>query len=359
MQIKSKYKAGYKKKNELKKYCLIIISSILFVGVIGLGCYLIFYVNQKDTKESSTKTQEITVYTAADMIQHGQPITASMLVETKGKSLYENYYCSLDCIGQIAIVDIPKGMPIMQNMCRSSEVEPEDREVECEIIKLSGNLIENDYVDVRLMLPNGEDYIVLAKKGVHELFRSEEEKEEVCYLWLSEEEILYYSAAVVDAYLYQGACLYTTKYIEPTLQEASIVTYVPSLGTLAMMKENPNLYELAVSQLKLDERKLLENRLTDYINLDIRERNWNIVKDQSEDGSQQGVEDRDKDVVSEDENAMEENDKEDSKIEDNSQDKNSQDKVNQAAGNPKEETNVEVETKVEDEKVDASAFLED
>lgn len=288
MQKKSKYKSGFRKNRDIKKSVWIMISSILLVGVIGSLCYLIYYLNHKDTTATVSNENEITVYTAQDTISHGQVITAAMLVETKGNDSYASFYSSLECIGQVAIVDIPKGMPLMQNMCRVPDVKSEEREVECEIITLSDNLMENDYVDVRLMLPNGEDYIVLAKKGVHDLYRSEDDKEEVCYLWLSEEEILNYSAAVIDAYLYQGGCLYTTKYIEPTLQTASIVTYVPSLGTLAMMKENPNLFELAVSQLKLDQRKLLENRLTDYLNLDIRERNWNISKDQS-DNKIQGV----------------------------------------------------------------------
>lgn len=282
MQKKSKYKSGFRKNKDIKISVWITVSSILLVGVIGSLCYLIYYLNHKDTTATAINENEITVYTAFDTISHGQVITAGMLVETKKNDSYASFYSSLECIGQVAIVDIPKGMPLMQNMCRVLDVKSEEREVECEIITLSDNLMENDYVDVRLMLPNGEDYIVLAKKGVHDLYRSEDDKEEVCYLWLSEEEILNYSAAVIDAYLYQGGCLYTTKYIEPTLQTASIVTYVPSLGTLAMMKENPNLFEIAVSQLKLDQRKLLENRLTDYLNLDIRERNWNISKDQSE-----------------------------------------------------------------------------
>jgi hypothetical protein len=281
MQIKSKYKAGYRKKGGTRKNIFLIVSAILLLCVIGLGCYLFYYTKLSESSVKKEQGDLISVYTAMDSIQHGQIITSSMLVEAKTEFIgEESFYSTLDCIGKIAIVDIPKGMTLMQNMYRLPELSPDDREVECEIISLSDNLIENDYVDLRLMLPNGEDYIVLAKKGVHNLYRSEDEQEEVCYLWLSEEEILYYSSAVVDAYLYQGACLYTTKYIEPTIQEASIVTFVPSLGTIEMMKENPNLYEIAVNKLKLEDRKLLENRLTDYLNLDIRERNWNVTREE-------------------------------------------------------------------------------
>ena len=345
MQIKSKYKSGYKKKKNVRKYLFIIVSILLIFGVIGTGTYLFYYMNHKDSATAQVNEGGITMYQAAEPIQHGQIITASMLVETKGKAACEEaYYSSLDCIGQVAVVDIPQGMTLMQNMCRLPDVKPGDREVECEIITLSDNLIENDCVDVRLMMPNGEDYIVIAKKGVHDLYTSEDGQEEVCYLWLSEDEILYYSAAVVDAYLYQGASLYTTKYIEPSIQEASLVTYVPSLGTITMMKENPNLFDLALSKLKLEDRKLLENRLTEYLNLDIRERNWNVSS------KEQSVEDTAKPDNSE-----------------ASEDNTTNDQTNQgeSSDNPEfnmgdKEGSTELDTQVsQEDKVDASAFVED
>lgn len=291
MQLKSKYKSGYRKKKNIRKNLIIIVSIVLFSGVAVTGTYLIYSMSHKVTTTAHADEKSIIMYQASEAIQPGQRITASMLVETKGNAACEEaFYSSLDCIGQIAIVDIPQGLTLMKNMHRLSDIEPGDREVECEIISLSDNLMDNDYVDVRLMMPNGEDYIVLAKQGVHELSTTEDGQKEKCYLWLSEEEILYYSAAVVDAYLYQGASLYTTKYIEPSIQEASYVTYVPSLGTITMMKENPTLFQLALSKLKLDDRKRLENRLTDYLNLDIRDRNWNVSsKEQNQDETEQGA----------------------------------------------------------------------
>jgi hypothetical protein len=348
MQLKSKYKSGYRKKKNLRKSLFIIISAVLFSGVLGSGAYLFYYINHKDSTTAHANENSITMYLAAEPIQHGQTITASMLVETEANAACDDaYYSSLDCIGQVAIVDIPQGMTLMQNMYRLPDVKSGDREVECEIISLSDNLIENDSVDVRLMLPNGEDYIVLAKKGVHDLYTSEDGQEEICYLWLSEEEILYYSAAVVDAYLYQGASLYTTKYIEPSIQEASLVTYVPSLGTITMMKENPNLFDLALSELKLEDRKLLENRLTDYLNLDIRERNWNVSsKEQSEDQTEQS-----ENTIQGENSAQEENVRqEENATQGENANKESNESLDDANNDQKNQ---------EEDKVDVSAFVED
>lgn len=340
MQVKSKYKSGYQRKKNGKKYLLIMLSIVLFAGVVGTGAYLFYYISQKDTTTQETKSS-ITMYQAAQTINRGELITASVLVETKANPACEElHYSSLDCIGQVAIVDIPQGMTLMNNMYRMPDVQPGDREVECEIIALSDNLNENDYVDVRLMMPNGEDYILLAKKAVHDLYTSEDGQDQVCYLWLSEEEILYYSAAVVDAYLYQGASLYTTKYIEPTIQEASYVTYVPSLGTITMMKENPNLFELALSKLRMEDRKLLENRLTDYLNLDIRERNWTISgKDQEPEEIQQSRDESQEEVQTNQED--------------------SSDKLGTDQEDLKKEVKIDTGLSSEEDKVEASAFVED
>lgn len=274
MSMRSKYKSSYKRRSNRSsnRVMLLTFSILAFVGVVG-SFVLLLIMQSKDTDQ--VDSSYISVYIARENIASGQEINTSMLEEIQVQpDISADYYCNLDCLGKIAIVDIPQGMTVLQNMIGTQEMKEGQREVECEIITLSDNLTENNYVDVRIMMPNGEDYIVLAKKSVHDLMKSEDIQEERCYLWMSEDEILYYSAAIVDAYLYPGASLYTTKYIEPMIQKESIITYVPSLGTIAMMRENPNIIQEAIKYLKEDHRKQLENRLTDYLNKDIREVLW-------------------------------------------------------------------------------------
>lgn len=279
MSLKSKYRSGYRKSSKKGLHIALIACMILFLCAIAVcSILLINYEHKQNTEVDITEDKKITFYTANTDIERGQIITASMLSEHKAvPNMPDDYYFSLDSIGRVAIVDVPEGMILVDNMCQVPLIDDSQREVECEIIALSDNLMENDSVDVRLMLPNGEDYIVLAKKSVHDLMLLSEDNnssQDTCYLWLSEDEILYYSAAIVDAYLYSGASLYTTKYIEPTIQEPSIVTYVPSLSTITMMRENPNIVKEAIAFMKEGDRKKLENRLTDYLNKDVREVIW-------------------------------------------------------------------------------------
>lgn len=274
--MKNRYKQKYSKVSRKGRFKVITIcfTLLLLAGVVITGSMLFCYLNERDAVISQDHQSLINAYQATACIKQGQVITDEelRLVELI-PNMPESYYFSQDMIGQIAIAEIAPEMILTSNMCRKQDLMDQEREVECEIITLSQNLSENDYVDVRLMMPNGEDYIVLSKKSIHGI-QELEEGALGCYLWMSEHEILYYSAAIVDAYLYQGASLYTTRYIEPTVQNPSEITYTPSIATLTMMKENPNLLHDITKQFHEDERKRMENRLTDYLNKNIREVKW-------------------------------------------------------------------------------------
>lgn len=97
-----------------------------------------------------------------------------------------------------------------------------------------------------------------------------------CFLWLNEEEILRMSSAIVDAYLYSGARIYTTKYIEPNVQEASKVTYEPSVSTLLLIEKDPNIVNTAANSLSKQVRKAMENRLAQSMNTKVEEIDWEL-----------------------------------------------------------------------------------
>ncbi len=178
-------------------------------------------------------------------------------------------------IGMTALMDISTGTQVIKGMLTEDRVDSNLREVEYNIFYINNNVVQNDYVDVRIRFPNGEDYIVLSKKRII----SPNIESFQCFLWLKEEEILNMSSAIVDAYLYSGTILYTTKYIEPNLQEESIPTYQPSLASLTLMEQDKNIVDKASMEVNRQLRKAMENRLTQYMNLDISNINWTLPKE--------------------------------------------------------------------------------
>ena len=86
------------------------------------------------------------------------------------------------------------------------------RREEYNVFVLPMDLATGDYIDVRLMLPSGQNYIVVAKKEVTIPNIAGADSEDTVWLNLREDEILSISSAIVDAARINGAKLYVTKY---------------------------------------------------------------------------------------------------------------------------------------------------
>jgi hypothetical protein len=82
-------------------------------------------------------------------------------------------------------------------------------------------------------------------------------------MWMTEEEILSLDSAAVDANINDGV-IYVTRYVEPDVQDASIVDYQPNADVLERMASDPNIVELSKRELSVTARKELEDRLAAY-----------------------------------------------------------------------------------------------
>lgn len=111
------------------------------------------------------------------------------------------------------------------------------------------DLLTGDYIDVRLQLPNGQDFIVISKKRVKIPDVDGEFLTDTVQMNMAEEEILSLSCAIVEAYKIEGAKLYATKYTEAGIQQASSPTYVVNNEVANLMESDPNIVDKAKSAL--------------------------------------------------------------------------------------------------------------
>lgn len=111
-------------------------------------------------------------------------------------------------------------------------------------IKLTSQLSEGDYVDVRISFADGGDFILLSKKQIQSLAPLREEGADALWLLVSEEELLRLSSAVVDAYLNEDCSIYAIEYVSDT-QKAAVVNYVVNDVVKQLMKNNPNIVKMA------------------------------------------------------------------------------------------------------------------
>lgn len=273
-------------KRTTKQYIAIAVICVTVIGGASLAAYIVSTNNIRETYEAKLTDANLkisdntrSVYIAKEDIPAGGILSEENTEKQNAiSSQPQDIYITSSELGKKALIDITKGTQIIKSEVTDAELTADLREANFTVITNSANITNNDTVDVRLLYPNGENYIVLSKKTILDM--SEDGLE--CYLWLSEEEIQIVSSAIVDAYLYEGTQIYTTEYIEPSIQEASTVTYTPSLVTMDLIKNDPNIVKIATEYLSDVVRKAIENRLAASIKVDVKETDWQIQNNQSE-----------------------------------------------------------------------------
>ena len=213
----------------------------LIVGlVIGLILCVILYLFLSSNAGVSMSNNEGTKTVAVlnKTIKSGAEITAADY-ELKKVSAST---VSTDAIGgitgnAIAKIDLTSGTVLSTSMLTTtdSKLTKDLREQEYSMIVLPTQLAAGDYIDIRLQLPDGGDYIVVSKKSVQRANAT------TVWLKMNEEETLVMSNAIVEYYIMTGSKLYATKYTDPGVQEAATPTYTPNATVTALISGNENI----------------------------------------------------------------------------------------------------------------------
>ena len=187
--------------------------------------------------------------------------TGNFYIERNG----QREYLELDSVPIVAKVDMNANTLITTDLISrgDSVVQDDVRKQEYNVVILPIDLATGDYIDIRLMLPNGQDFIVVSKKEVEIPVVGETDSLDTIWINLSEDEILHMSSAIVDAAKINGAKLYATKYTEPGMQNAATPTYVVSAESSALLQSDPNVLESAMEAIRNRYNVALRN---DYIN---------------------------------------------------------------------------------------------
>ncbi len=176
----------------------------------------------------------------------------------KENPVREKEYIQLNGSALVAKLDMNKNTVItLEMIAKSDEALTDDirrQEYNCVVLPL--DLETGDYIDLRLMLPNGQDYIVVSKKQVT-LATSIDPTTGTLWtspdtIWvnLAEDEILSMSCAIVDAYKVSGAKLYATVYTDPGMQKPAKPTYLINAETAALIQKDPNVLAEALTELR-------------------------------------------------------------------------------------------------------------
>lgn len=149
----------------------------------------------------------------------------------------------------VAKVDMNTNTVITTSLIsRSNEVTTNDlRKEEYNVISLPVDLNPGEYVDIRLRMPTGEDYIVVSKKKVSIPMVNGEYLADTIQINLTEEEILMMSGAIVENFKIAGSELHATRYTDAGIQTAATMTYYPSNEVTSLISSDPNVVRKAIT----------------------------------------------------------------------------------------------------------------
>ncbi len=223
-------------------------NSILLGIVIGLLigglviAFLFWQLTNLQKQIEADKAATKKAYVLNTNVKSGDKIDISMLEQ---KSVLQDVipqdYITLDDITEdtISKLDLTKGTVLSKKLINKSNEKMTDdlRQQEYNMIILPQQLDIGAYIDIRLRLDNGQDYIVVSKKCVNNI------TEDTIWMNLYEDETLAMSCAIVEAYKMKGAKLYATTYVEPGNQANAIPTYVPSGEVYNLIQSDANIVE--------------------------------------------------------------------------------------------------------------------
>ncbi len=205
--------------SQIKKKTIQGIAIGASIGVVGIGLTLWWSISTIKSYEAGTNkkfnaryNQDVAVLTQ-DVIQ-GEVIEDSMLttVSVHKKTVPSGALKKSDISGKVAKYNIAANVPLTDSMLTTEIIDADIRSQEINTVVMPSDLDEGDYVDIRIMYPNGTDYIVLAQKQVEKI------SGQTMWLNLAEDERLLLNSAMVDSFLNSGTKLYATKYADSDSQ---------------------------------------------------------------------------------------------------------------------------------------------
>lgn len=162
-------------------------------------------------------------------------------------------YIDINNVPVLAKVSMNKNTVITPNLIVQSDENITDdvRQEDYNMIVLPADLMTDDYVDIRLMTPTGQNFIVISKAKVTIPTNNDGTYiTDTVRMNLSEDEILTISSAIVEASGLSGSKLYATKYVEAGMQNAATPTYIPNAAVTAQISADPNIVATAMEILR-------------------------------------------------------------------------------------------------------------
>lgn len=246
-------------------FLLGMLIMLIITGVI-IAFLLLQLMNLKKKQQKEIASSK-TVYILNKDVKSGETIDFSALTtKVASGDIVPSNAISLNGEEDIvAKVDMSANTILTSDLIAESDnkINDDTRIQEYNTVILPIDLENGDYIDIRLMLPSGQDYIVASKKKVEIPDLGGVYSENTIKINLSEDEILAMSNSIYDAYKINGSKLYAVKYTDPGMQKAATPTYPVNAEVAALLNKDPNILKEAKEALNA---RYSQNNLSDLRN---------------------------------------------------------------------------------------------
>ena len=249
-----------------------LIMLLIAVVIIAILYFTVF----SDALSSTSNTGgSAYAYVLSAEIKSGETISTSHVQKVKISTSSMPADCLTDDVGinegkYKSKVNLKTGTVLSYALVYEDEALANSaRLVEYNMLTLPSTLRAGDYVDVRFTMPSGQNFIVLSKKEVKSI------KNTTVSLYLTEDEILMMSAAVIESYVMKASNLQVIQYVEAGIQDASTPTYSVNNDVYQLIMSNAQKGINIEDYGKINDsynttlRSIIEQELTQYIGSEI------------------------------------------------------------------------------------------
>jgi hypothetical protein len=248
-----------------------ILLAVILVLTWIIASVVIFFLVSSNSKNVTDREAEIQNLNGS-IQQIGEMVTAFSLATDAplGKKIEETDLTTVavpmssatnlvldmnELVGKFVKLNLTAGTSLSKDMIQDSELTDDMRLFDVVLNTVPVGLKEGSYVDVRITMPLGEDFIAIPHKRVYSINAG------VLKLAVNEQDIHTYNSMLIDSLLYQGTTLYATEYVEGGVQKPADAYYPLSRNILTIAQKDPNLVAAIKSDI-LKRRGTLENGLT-------------------------------------------------------------------------------------------------
>ncbi len=233
-----------------------IVFVVLMVVFLGLNIFQFLWWKNINTQTAEKYTTELAnlqatldsigsrveVYTVTTSKKAGDEIKAEDIqtMWTYSTLITDQFVTNPDdIIGRYFKIAVNPGTTLLKNMVMDEELIDSMRERDITLNRLTVGLEEGDYIDIRMTMPYGDDYVVLPHKRVYEIHDA------TIKLYMTELEWNIFQGALIDYYLNAeyGCVMYGDKYIEPGIQQEAVNFYAVPDNIAALLQKNPNIVD--------------------------------------------------------------------------------------------------------------------